>query len=212
MARCGAQYVAAFFAPQVKCDGLTVVFNNQSQNASTYLWDFGDTAATADTSRLFSPSYTYPDTGCYVVRLVAQPTSACRDTIFKTICLRNASINANFNIKYQSCDDTVKLKFIDLSTDSLFQIVQWHWDWTGGGVSTQQSPIIIFNGAGDYTINLEVTSANGCKRKLSKQVHIDRFAVEHDKQIDICLGQSVQLNPAWRCSTTVSLDSCKRID
>ncbi len=76
--------VQSIIAPQTAiqlCGGLTLVFTNNSINATTYLWNFGDTTTTADTSVLTNPSYTYPDTGTYNVTLIANPNSICADTI-----------------------------------------------------------------------------------------------------------------------------------
>ncbi|MCB9240355.1 MAG: M4 family metallopeptidase [Flavobacteriales bacterium] len=50
-------------------------FNNQSQHASHYQWSFGD--GSSDT--VFSPFYTYADTGHYEVVLVARNSMGCSD-------------------------------------------------------------------------------------------------------------------------------------
>ena len=62
------------------CGGLTVNFTNSSINATTYLWDFGDSTTLTDISTLTNPSYTYPDTGLYYVTLIANPGTVCADT------------------------------------------------------------------------------------------------------------------------------------
>lgn len=48
-------------------DGLTVTFENLSQNATTYAWDFGD----GKTSTEENPVHVYADYGDYVVKLTA---------------------------------------------------------------------------------------------------------------------------------------------
>ena len=47
--------------------GLTVKFTNQSKNASTYYWDFGD----GKTSTEKNPTHTYKEAGTYIVALDA---------------------------------------------------------------------------------------------------------------------------------------------
>ena len=47
--------------------GLTVKFTNQSKNASTYYWDFGD----GKTSTEKNPTHTYTEAGTYIVALDA---------------------------------------------------------------------------------------------------------------------------------------------
>ncbi|MBA3901735.1 MAG: hypothetical protein H0X62_16285, partial [Bacteroidetes bacterium] len=47
------------------CNGFTYSFTNLSQNATSYLWLFGDPQNPTSTSTLFEPDYTYPDSGTY---------------------------------------------------------------------------------------------------------------------------------------------------
>ena len=48
-------------------DGRTIQFTNESTDALTYLWDFGDTQTSTDVN----PTHTYPDYGAYTVTLTA---------------------------------------------------------------------------------------------------------------------------------------------
>lgn len=64
------------------CDGFTFYFPNNSNNATSYHWDFGVQGVTNDTSNLEVPTYTFPDTGTYIVTLIANPGSACGDTAY----------------------------------------------------------------------------------------------------------------------------------
>ena len=59
------------------CNSLTVEFSNNSDNADSYLWDFGENG---NTSTLEEPIYTYADTGMYTVTLIAMPNTVCADT------------------------------------------------------------------------------------------------------------------------------------
>lgn len=64
---------ADFFADVTSGNApLTVTFTNLSENATDYLWDFGDTT----TSTEVSPIHTYNDAGIYTVKLVAMNGSA----------------------------------------------------------------------------------------------------------------------------------------
>ncbi|NCQ12412.1 MAG: T9SS type B sorting domain-containing protein, partial [Bacteroidetes bacterium] len=53
-------------------------FMNQSQNATTYFWDFG---INGDTSVLENPSYSYGANGLFTVTLIATNAAGCVDTI-----------------------------------------------------------------------------------------------------------------------------------
>lgn len=80
------------------CDGnLQVQFENNSFGSSTYHWDFGVNGVTTDVSTDATPVFNYPDTGTYIVQLIANPGSACTDTAYMEINLYNA-VNINFDI------------------------------------------------------------------------------------------------------------------
>ncbi len=54
---------------QYDVDGLTVSFQNKSQNAETYAWDFGDGSAISAEE---NPVHTYAEAGTYSVKLTAK--------------------------------------------------------------------------------------------------------------------------------------------
>ncbi|MBK9299726.1 MAG: hypothetical protein IPN14_03675 [Bacteroidetes bacterium] len=56
---------------------------NQSTGGFTYLWDFGIPGISTDTSSLFEPNFTYPDTGTYFVKLIVNKGTTCPDSIIK---------------------------------------------------------------------------------------------------------------------------------
>lgn len=62
-------------------NNLPITFENQSQNATSYIWDFGN--GSGDTFP--HPSTTYPDPGMYYITLIAIDDKGCTDTITKPI-------------------------------------------------------------------------------------------------------------------------------
>lgn len=72
--------VASFPTQQPFCFGLPSQFSQNSINAFTYHWDFGETGLTNDTSNLFSPTWTYSALGNYTVTLIVNPGTLCTDT------------------------------------------------------------------------------------------------------------------------------------
>jgi len=55
------------------CKPFTVNFTNKSQNAESYLWDFGNGVTSTETN----PSYNYNETGTYTIQLTATSTPNC---------------------------------------------------------------------------------------------------------------------------------------
>ncbi len=59
-------------------------FQDQSSNAVTWSWNFGF----ADSSSINpNPSFSYPDTGQYMVRLIVSNAAGCTDTILKPLLI-----------------------------------------------------------------------------------------------------------------------------
>lgn len=71
---------ASFSYSKAPCDP-SVYFSNNSINASSYLWNFGD----GDTSLLENPKHSYSSSGNYVVTLITNPNDICPDTLIQSI-------------------------------------------------------------------------------------------------------------------------------
>lgn len=80
---------------------------------------------------------------------------------------------ANFSIGATSCEG-VAVNFNDISTIASGTITAWSWDFGDAGsgannTSTLQNPQHIFSAAGNYTVQLKVTSANNCESSVFTQ-------------------------------------------
>lgn len=86
------------------CQGLTIPFQNASTNANAFHWNFGDPTTNADTSNLFSPTYTYPAYGTYTVSLTVLNTAYgfCKDSTKKVINV-HPLLSPTLQATYSSC-------------------------------------------------------------------------------------------------------------
>jgi PKD repeat protein len=141
-------------SPTSGTEPLTVDFTNQSSNATSYSWDFGDGGSSTATN----PSHTYDAAGTYTVSLTA--TNACgsdvetkTDYITVNPCVAPV---ADFSGSPTSGDAPLTVDFTDLSSDA----TSWSWDFGDGGSSTAQNPSHTYDAAGTYTVSL--TATNGC--------------------------------------------------
>lgn len=163
---CG-QPLAAFFVPEVVCDTLSIKFLNQGLINHSYQWFFDWGGDTTLTSKDYSPTWTFPDTGYYTVALIAQSKPECRDTLLRTVHVTDSYIDAFLNFTFPDCDETgLMVQASDLSTDSVFNVVAWQWTLTGPGgyvaQSTEQNPSFTVENGGQYRLKLVATSGNGC--------------------------------------------------
>lgn len=111
-------------------NNLTVNFVNNSFGGSTYAWDFGVPGIITDVSSAFAPSYTYPDTGTYIVKLVVNPGLACRDSTYMTVKLYN-ELNWSFSSTDTSCLFGNSFNFVPI-TDAPLTGSTFSWDFGPG--------------------------------------------------------------------------------
>lgn len=195
---CG-QITAAFFAPEIQCDGLEVDFDNESIGADSYLWFFGGLDNLLGTDTLESPSFVFPDTGWYEVALIAEPGEFCADTFYQQIQLLPNSLMPSFEIDTLACGDSLWLALNDQSTDHVSTPVSWEWTVNDSIFSSMPNTEIVLTEAGEYEIELTVTAANGCEKMASFTIDADAFIQEQlpADTLSICPGDSIHLNSSF---------------
>ncbi len=155
-----------------ECSDFTINFVNTSINGTYYHWDFGVLGTNTDTSTLFQPAYTYPDTGYYIVTLVVNPGYACADTT-KVLVRIYPNFVTGFNFTEQ-CEG-IPIAFTDQTVSTFNDVNSWTWNFGDGNSSTTQSPQHLYNSPGTYNVTLISTSSKGCRDTLSRTV------VQHPK-------------------------------
>jgi gliding motility-associated-like protein len=155
------------------CQGATARFVNYGRNSSsdTYFWDFGITNRLDDTSTLASPSFAYPDTGTYIVRLIINKGKACSDTDdFKLIYYPGLKVNYGFSPA--NCQNDLVL-FSDSSTSVYNDINKWQWVFAAGDTAFVKNPTKVYTSSGAYNVTLTTTTSRGCVGKVSKTVIVN---------------------------------------
>jgi gliding motility-associated-like protein len=170
---CPSLVIAALQNPLIFCKDSTAFFHNLSIGASSYDWNFGDPTSLADTSHVTNPSYQYPDTGTYIVTLIAHSAfnPSCADTIVDTL-----HIYPPFDVDFSFTDSlcTYYKNFISLVIDSGGGATNvWNWTFGGGGTSNISNPSHSFPGPGNYNVTFIATSDRGCRDTVTKTVTID---------------------------------------
>jgi PKD repeat protein len=146
------------------------VFTDNSSISSgilTYVWDFGDGAA----STIQNPSHKYTATGNFKIKLTVKSDRGCADTLSKTVTVHpQPSVGFGIN-KQAQCLDGNSFVFIDTSSVSAGAL-SYLWDFGDGNASTQQNPTHIYTNMGTYNVSLSVTTSNGCQESVAKQVTV----------------------------------------
>lgn len=159
----------------VQCQGLKIDFVNQSVNQSNtpaYHWDFGVLPISSDTSNFVSPSYTYPDTGIYVVTLISNPGKACADTATK-IVYAYPPLNINFNAPNAQC---LRNNSFNFSAQGVF-LPQTTYTWAFSANATPSTSVlknpanIVFSQSGFIPIILYAKQF-ACRDTFSDTIHV----------------------------------------
>lgn len=156
---------SSFFAASV-CQDEAMQFNNTSENADSYFWDFGD----GFTSTNENPSHIFVGPGNYNVMLTATDLDGCDDiTVVEVAVSDSPQIDFDFDIPCTSADG---IQFFDLTTVDNADLVSWTWFVDDVEVSTEQSPMIVFGSTGLKNVRLDVQSSNGCESSSSQNIEV----------------------------------------
>lgn len=138
-------------------NGAEVTFNNNTDNADTYLWLFNDGSGNMSTE--LNPTYTFPSTGTYQVELYA--TNGCGTTTYTaSVTIGAVAPTAAFTVNNSQGCSPLQVQFSDQSAG---EPTTWEWSFPGGtpATSTEQTPTVTYAAAGVYSATLTVTNSAG---------------------------------------------------
>jgi large repetitive protein len=137
----------------IGCQPLTVYFLNTSLYATNYMWYFGD----GDSSTAVSPTHVYQQSGNYTVTVYANSVLGCSASATLNITVYPAPLA---DVGIDSVEGCVPFTFTFPNVSILGS--EFYWDFGDGDTSTQYFPTHTYQSPGVYTVNLTVTSTNGC--------------------------------------------------
>jgi len=186
------QYSTDYNTYVVDCKNYTVNFTNTSTGGFTYHWDFGLKSDPADTSNAFQPSFTYPDTGVYVVKLLVNPGSTCPDSITRFVKVF-PYFHADFSDSGLPCPLS-PIYFTDLSSATIKPVTTWQWNFGDGDSTTAKNPVHSYANGGNYNVTLISGNIKDCIDTAVKQVVIQNFMPFAGDDTIIVRGQSILFN------------------
>jgi PKD repeat protein len=182
----------------VYCDTSNVQFSHSSTGANSVFWDFGVTTLSNDTSNIGSPTFNYPDTGIYNVKLVINRGTSCADSVIEKI-----GVYPGFKpgFKYTGSCYTNPYFFQDTTTTNNYGIVN-NWNWNFGDVTTLadtshiKNPQWTYPAAGTKDITFIVSSSKGCSATVNQTITVlDKSPLTLPfKDTLICIPDAVTLN------------------
>lgn len=158
--------VASFtFTGANKSAPAEVIFTNNSQNATTYLWEFGDGA----TSTEKNTKHTYTTGGTFTVKLTATSgKNSNTSTSSLTILAPVPNPVANFSFSENGNFAPSQFTFTNTSTNGSTYL----WDFGDNQTSTSQNPTHVFSTGGTFNVTLKVKNSVGVESLINKTVTV----------------------------------------
>lgn len=155
---------------------LPITFENLSENAITYEWEFGD----GNSSTFNHPSNTYDEPGEYFITLVAIDEKGCTDTITKPILIEEEwwiYVPNTFTPDGDRVNNDFRASTIGIQQLSIAIYNRW-----GETVFTSSDREFIWDGTyegiyvtdGSYTYKIEFITNSGRERKLLGHINVLR--------------------------------------
>ncbi len=168
---CPGYTVASIFSPTIACGNNDAFFVNNSYNAGTYIWDFGDATTTNDTSTIRNPFYHYPDTGDYLATLIAYSpyNTLCNDTAVGIVHIY-PPFRSDFIFSNTHCSN--EFSFTDLSSGVNGAANFWSWNFGDNSIASVPNPVHVFNSPGEYMVTLSASTDSACLDTLFQKVNV----------------------------------------
>lgn len=179
--------IAAFANPDTVCGPLDVAFQNLSSRASSYLWDFGDGATSANTS----PTHSYAMPGTYTITLTAFNPVACNeeDVVQGTIVVEPAGSTV------VAMNDTLicgPVSSLVLTANSSGTGDTFIWSSSSAFTDTLNFPaldsMVVLSPAVSGTYHVRALNSGSCFAQDSVQVTVSLAAIQLIGDSLLCLG------------------------
>ena len=122
---------------------------------------------------LEAPSFIYPDTGIYIIKLVVNPGEPCSDSATMQI-----GLYPGFFPDFVSSGICVTkpTSFTDATTTAYGVVSGWRWDFgeltVSNDTSRLRNPVYSYPTVGVKNVNLIVQSSKGCIDTVTKEITI----------------------------------------
>ncbi len=132
---------------------LEVTFKDESINAVSYAWNFGDDDGISNEA---NPVYTYAEPGTYTVSLTVTSETNDTDTVTSDITVSAMPVTPVADFTFEAND--LMVTFTDASIANDGNITAYAWDFGDGmGMSTDQNPVYNYASAGSFDVTLTIT-------------------------------------------------------
>ncbi|MCX6274370.1 MAG: PKD domain-containing protein [Bacteroidetes bacterium] len=152
----GASNLASFYATNdTGCAPFVAHFHNQTANASSALWYFGD----GTSSTQLDPTHSYVNSGNYSVTFIVTTTNGCSDSVTKANYIVVGAVpDVDFSYSATVGCSPLTVNFTNLSTN----YDSCRWNFGDGTYSTSVNASHTYTGNGTFNVLLRCWGPTGC--------------------------------------------------
>ena len=152
------------------CHNEDITFVNTStmpsgENVGAY-WDFTGDGISRTGSTV---SYNFNSVGSKQVKIIAESSFKCKDSITKQVDLKEAPI-ADFT--YDALCDKVPTNFDNLTSKPTDVSITYQWNFGDGKLSSDENPVHQYPSASNFVIRLTAIGSNNCRSSKSETVQV----------------------------------------
>ena len=179
----------------------TVYFNDQTFNASYYVWNFGDGDSTIgrDAYHLFGAT----STNVFTVTLTSS-NAHCPNTSWDTVVdTRHSVVSSFWPTPDTFCLGTPSI-MVNNSTTTLgpntgnvncnCYTVSSYWDYGNGVTDTVNNPTYTYDACGQFDVHLTVTDSLGCTSTSSQFVYVIQLGVSSFTDTTLCISMPLPMS------------------
>lgn len=181
------------------CSGTAFNFTNMSTTSSGVYnssWNFGNT----NVSTVTNPTHTYLISGNFFATLIVTNSDNCIDSITKPVnVFGHALVNfTTTNVCFGSANNFINLSNTTTNANT-GNVLNNNWFFGDGGFSAAQNPIHTYTASSNlntntvYSVSLVVTTQNGCKDSLTKQLTVYSLPTPNFTSDSVCVGNLTNL-------------------
>ncbi len=172
-----------------KFKGTTTIKNGLTGN----YWNFND----GNVSTEDDPEHMFTSPGSKAVKLVATSEFGCKDSITKTIVVKESPKVAFTNTAACSITPTA---FTNLTPPVSGTVANYKWDFgDGSAIATSKDVNHAWTTLGPKTVTLNMVLDNGCEAEISKDMVVGVQPTAQFSATNVCSGQPVvfENNTTW---------------
>ena len=152
-----------------------------SSGSISYKWYFGDN----DSSTSTHTTHTYATADTFPVQLIVTSALSCRDTLTQNVYVHPMPVAAFSIDDSLQCLTGNSFKFTDSSTVASGSIDIYYWDFGNGDTSFTQNPTYTYPTSDTFSVKHVVTTDNGCKDSISKDVLVYPMPLNLDQKAEL---------------------------